>query len=156
MEILSPSILLKMTASVTNFSGNDFPNWLNLSTRLCEHCSSLFWEEPTLGGVLCGFAGEEKPFRSWALHPQDAHSPQYEPSSEVIHSTMISLLWYQTSSSHYRSQDLAVNHFLSTMCDLHFLNFFFTTMSMTLERNRPLKGSYRVPKGKETKQNIST
>lgn len=163
MEILSPSILLKMTASVTSFSGNDFPNWLHLPGFV--NCVPLSSKRKLLCGnrkVFMVWLERKKPFRSWSFHPQDVHSPQYEPSSKVIHPMILSLLWHKTSSSYNHSQDLAVNHFLSPFLtyifDLHFLNlfFFFITMSMNLERKRLLKGSYHVPKIKETKQKCMT
>lgn len=49
------------------------------------------------------------------------------------------------------------HHFWPTFLTYIFLtSFFFITMSMNLERKRLLKGSYHVPKIKETKQKCMT
>ena len=159
MEILSPSILLKMTAwwliflEMTSLVGCIFqPLWTYRFTPLWRTCSrrGLMW-----------FCWGGKPFHILGTPPSINSLPQHEPRSGVIHSTMFSLLCCQTSSSHHHSQDPAVGHLSSAMCSPHFHNHFFTTTSVTVLKKKkkknpqPLKGSYRIPKRKETKQNVS-
>lgn len=155
MEILSPFILLKTTVSITSSSGNDSFNW-TASSRLSEFCFSLFWEtySVAIGGPLYGFLGEGKAFQEKGPHSQDACSHQHKPSSEVINSIMFPC-WDITDCLPATSARIWQLTIFINCVSLAFSQPFFTSMSIILNKNRPFKGSYHIPKEKGTKQNLS-
>lgn len=141
---------------VTNSSGNDFPSWLYLpafvNMSLHSSVKNLFQEGfdvVLLRRKTLSYPGHStfNKLTPLIMNPvQELFTPQCFPYCAVkshlpttTARTLLLVIFHQPCVAHI------------------FTTIYFTTTSVTVlkKKKQPLKGSYHIPKRKETKQNVS-